>query len=36
MATPCPNRIAPNDERGALYREHLQRVTGEQFAKFLP
>ena len=29
-------RIAPNDERGALYREHLQRVTGEQFAKFLP
>ena len=29
-------RVAMNDARGALYREHLQRVTGEQFAKFLP
>jgi hypothetical protein len=29
-------RIAGNDERGALYREHLQRVTAEQFAKLLP
>ena len=29
-------RIAMNDARGALYREHLQRVTGDQFAKFLP
>jgi hypothetical protein len=29
-------RIAPTDGRGSLYREHLQRVTGEQFAKFLP
>jgi hypothetical protein len=29
-------RIADNDARGALYREQLQRVTGEQFAKFLP
>lgn len=29
-------RIAANDASGALYREHLQRVTGEQFAKFLP
>jgi transcriptional regulator with XRE-family HTH domain len=29
-------RIAADDTRGALYREHLERVTGEQFAKFLP
>jgi hypothetical protein len=29
-------RIAAGDARGALYREHLQRVTSEQFAMFLP
>ena len=29
-------RIATTDPRGALYREHLQRVSGEQFAMFLP
>jgi transcriptional regulator with XRE-family HTH domain len=29
-------RIAAGDARGALYREHLQRVTSEQFAIFLP
>jgi hypothetical protein len=29
-------RIAAGDARGAIYRNHLQRVTGEQFAMFLP
>ena len=29
-------RIAAGDARGALYREHLQRVTSDQFAMFLP
>jgi hypothetical protein len=29
-------RIAAGDARGALYRGHLQRVTSEQFAMFLP
>jgi transcriptional regulator with XRE-family HTH domain len=29
-------RIAAGDGRGALYRDHLQRVTSEPFAMFLP
>ena len=29
-------RIAAGDARGAIYRDHLQRVTSEQFAMFLP
>jgi hypothetical protein len=29
-------RIAAGNARGALYREHLQRVTSDQFAVFLP
>jgi hypothetical protein len=29
-------RIATGDTRGAIYREHLQRITNEPFAMFLP
>jgi hypothetical protein len=29
-------RIALDDARGTLYRDHLQRVTSEPFAMFLP
>jgi hypothetical protein len=29
-------RIAARDARGAIYREHLQRVMSEPFAVFLP
>jgi transcriptional regulator with XRE-family HTH domain len=29
-------RIAAGDGRGAIYRDHLQRVTSEPFAMFLP
>jgi transcriptional regulator with XRE-family HTH domain len=29
-------RLAAGDARGALYRDHLQRVTSEPFAMFLP
>ena len=29
-------RIAEGDPRGTLYRDHLQRVTSEPFAMFLP
>ena len=29
-------RVAEGDARGALYRDHLQRVTSEPFAIFLP
>jgi len=29
-------RIAADDARGAVYRDHLQRVMSEPFAMFLP
>jgi hypothetical protein len=39
-STMCPMRPTAGSRRatlrGALYRDHLQRVTGEPFAMFLP